>query len=138
MPKLPIKMPPQGKLIMWGVIIAAAIVLFLILSKKLKQAKADKVLSGIGSKAAGTSLSVQERQIIVDQIRKATKGLGTDELSLFQALRLIPTRAEFDEINRIYSSAYKQDIADLLKSELNKSEQQEAAAILSQLNYEIF
>jgi hypothetical protein len=70
---------------------------------------------------AGSGLSDEMLSQIAHQLRAAMRGLGTDEDAIYAAMAG-RTRAQVDEIARVYQNAYGRSLLDDFKSELNDRE----------------
>lgn len=129
------KINPKVYIYLGGAIIAIALLWYI--KKKADEKAVAKLASGELSTPSWVQdqnqLSAEQKWQIIEAIREATKGLGTDENSLYNALRMMKTKTNFNIINDVYRTKYGENIIDLLDSELSSSEMTKANDILNSL-----
>lgn len=67
-----------------------------------------------------------------EKIRKATKGLGTDESTIYSVFEKFSSKAGLSQLVQFYNAKYGLSLKDELNSDLFKSEKNKLAVIISQ------
>lgn len=107
-------------------LIAAVVVVALLwyIKKKADQRAVEKLAAGETSTNSWiqkeNELSAEEKWQIIEAIHEAVSGVGTDENAVYNALRNIKTKTNFNIINDVYRTKYKENIIDVLEDELSE------------------
>lgn len=106
-----------------GAVVLVALVWYI--KKKADARAVEKLASGENTDTASwiqkeNELSATEKWKIIEDIHEATSGAGTDENTVYNALRSIKTKTNFNIINDVYRTKYNENIIDVLEDELSE------------------
>lgn len=149
------KVPDTGKIISIVYIIAGLIVLLLIykimsglgIIKTAKKKAKDKAESEAEEKLRSLPYfdplltkkypdyrpMGSQSHVMVKELRKALKGLGTNEEALYNIFGRLKNKLNISELSLFYKVDYKRDLGTDLMNELNDSEQLTLLKIIDKL-----